>query len=287
MKFSLVNAFVFLLIIWSIIYIFFSHRFGKYGARWTTEVFSKREGYDENIGEGNAHELIFGESSLKPPPQIGVNYTHDHPLHKDTYKYLSDMEISLDKLSNIQKSKPPAINPKTVKLSTGLNPYEYAQWQQVLPEVFSQPLYGEKCPAGSSKDDRLRTAMTSVQCKAPSVQSQSLSEFNPYLSEAPQNGVSGGGKNGGPGQNIPIQNGGHSMGKRNMITINVDDHRGGKKSKQEYNDDDNMMGGRVGKVSKPPSKGYSSFNQTNDVKWEAKNNDKYGGGPDTGIERPG
>ena len=126
---------------------------------------------------------IPGLTSLDPPPQIeNINYTHDHPFPERTYQYLSDIEKSVGKMEKIYKSKQPYIKPKTVKLSTGLNPYEYAQWQQVLPNIFGKPLYGEKCPPGSTKGERLTNAMTTVKCKVPPKHIMST-EFNPYATD--------------------------------------------------------------------------------------------------------
>jgi len=264
--------------VWSIVYIFFSHRFGQYDARWTTETFKegqtdKPDDTDWIIGTDTPHD----DEVLKPPPQIGnVNYTHDHEIfHKDTYKYLSDIEQSFDDLHKIYKSKPIKINPKVVKLSTGLNPYEYAQWQQVLPDVFSQPLYGKKCQSSNNLSD----AIKAVQCKAPKNIQPHLSEFNPYLSQAPVS------KNG----DSASQNGSAPSyrGKRNVITINVDDNRGTGSKQQSSTQNGEEDSGKIGKVANPPSKGHESFNEKNDVKWAAANHDHYVGGADTLTERPG
>jgi len=295
MKINLTNIFVFLLIVWSIVYIFFSHRFGQYDARWTTETF--KEGNtpleSDQGGETDKHDdlhwMVGGtdtphdDGALKPPPQIGnVNYTHDHDrFHKDTYKYLADIEQSFDDLQKIYKSKPIKISPKVVKLSTGLNPYEYAQWQQVLPDVFSQPLYGKKCQSSDLSD-----AIKSVRCKAPRKIPYHLSEFNPYLSQAPahknENSRS-------QGDSSTSQNGSASSyrGRRNVITINVDDNRGSGSKRQSSQNDEEDDSGKIGKVANPPSKGYESFKKENDVKWAAANHDHYVGGADTLTERPG
>lgn len=286
MKINLTNIFVFLLIVWSIVYIFFSHRFGQYDARWTTETFKEgqTDEHDDTDWIVGGTDTPHDDEALKPPPQIGnVNYTHDHEIfHKDTYKYLSDIEQSFDDLQKIYKSKPIKINPKVVKLSTGLNPYEYAQWQQVLPDVFSQPLYGKKCQSSNN----LSNAIKAVQCKAPKNIQPHLSEFNPYLSQAPVS------KNGGSAS----QNGGSASqngsapsyrGQRNVITINVDDNRGTGSKQQGSTQNGEEDSGKIGKVANPPSKGHESFNEKNYVKWAAANHDHYVGGADTLTERPG
>ena len=223
MKLNLTTIFVCLLITWSIVYIFFSHRFGKHDAQWATETF--KEGATGQ--QDDSLDWMFGiekeeEETLKPPPQItNINFVHDHPFHKDTYKYLSDIEQSVGDLHKIYKSKTHSISSKAVKLSTGLNPYEYAQWQQVLPDVFSKPLYGKKCQSSD-----LSAALKAVQCSAPKNVQPHLPEFNPYLSHPHTHNNSGP-----PSQNnsSTTQNRGAPSyrGRRNVITINVDDNRGG------------------------------------------------------------
>lgn len=286
MKINLTNIFVFLLIVWSIVYIFFSHRFGQYDARWTTETF--KEGATSK--HDDMHWMVGGtdtphdDEALKPPPQIGnVNYTHNHAsFHPDTYKYLADIEQSFDDLQKIYKSKPIKITPKVVKLSTGLNPYEYAQWQQVLPDVFSQPLYGKKCQSSDLSD-----AIKSVRCKAPRKIPYHLSEFNPYLSQAPAHKHE---DSGSQDNSSTSQNGTSSSyrGGRNVITINVDDNRntGSKQYNSTQNNEDDDTG-KIGKIANPPSKGYESFYKKNDTKLVAKNDDNYAVGADTLTERPG
>ena len=296
MKLNFTTIFVCLLIVWSIVYIFFSHRFGQHGAQWATETF--KEGATGQ--QDDSLDWIFGieeeeEEILKPPPQItNINFIHDHPFHKDTYKYLSDIEQSFDDLHIIYKSKPHTIHPKVIKLSTGLNPYEYAQWQQVLPDVFSKPLYGKKCQSSD-----LSAALKAVQCSAPKNIQPQLSEFDPYLSHphthnnrgpSSQNNSSTSQNNSSTSQNRGAPS---YRGRRNVITINVDDNRGaggnrGANGKQHsVTQSEEEDSGRIGIAGKSPAKGHDSFNQTNDAKWDAYDNDDQSVGADTRAQRPG
>ena len=114
-----------------------------------------------------------------------------------------------------------------------------------------------------------------------------MSEFNPYLSQAPAHKN----ENSSSQDNSSASHkGGASSyrGGRNVITINVDDNRntGSKQHNSTQNNEDDDSG-KIGKVANPPSKGYESFNKKNDTKLVAKNDDNYAVGADTLTERPG
>ena len=312
MNLSLTKILFFVLVLWSIIYFFFSTKLGTHGSRWRREGVENKSDNStssdtklptgEEIEKRLDAESRTGHITLKPPPQIStVNYVHTPLQHKDTYKYLSDIEQSLDKFDKIYKSKPPKINPKTIRLSTGLNPYEYAHWQQVLPKVFLKPLKEEKCQLSGpgsgvgTKAIRLKKAINATQCHSASSVPPHLLEFNPYLSASQQIPIlSEKNTEGSPNimqddivsrQNDISPSSKSYLGRRNIITINVANNRNRNNGgQQDWQDDTD---GRISYIGREPAKGYNSFNQTNDVKWAARNSDNYVGGADTGIERPG
>ena len=64
MKLNLTTIFVCLLITWSIVYIFFSHRFGKHDAQWATETF--KEGATGQ--QDDSLDWMFGIEKKKKKP---------------------------------------------------------------------------------------------------------------------------------------------------------------------------------------------------------------------------
>ena len=174
MQLNIRHFFFLFLIIFSGYYIFYGH---AQNALWANEMFHPNKNirldpqyieedtqYIEEIEEPTKlppsvekynHPQPM-DKMLPPPPQLNEGFqdkssyvvnkitrdtiVHDHPLHEDTYQYLDDIESSFDGLAALFKSKAPNIPKKTVKLSQGMSPLEYASWQQVLPDVFGRPL---------------------------------------------------------------------------------------------------------------------------------------------------